>query len=95
MTVKELAAYLHYSEDELDIAEIKAVITAGEHYLRDLIGVDLDFKSDGASKELLKNWCRYYLNNASEYFAENFRQEIMSLQFCKASEVLNEAATKS
>ena len=87
MTTKELAAYLHYSNDEIDQAALQAAIDAGKANIKNLIGTDvIDFNEEGPAKDLLKNWCRYYLNNAIEYFTANFKQEISTLQFKVASE---------
>lgn len=92
MTAKELAEYLHYGSDEFNEQSLDAAIKAGEAALKNLTDKeDLDFTSEGLAKELLKHWCRYYLNNASEYFEKNFAPEILRLQLQVGVEVMDSA----
>ena len=73
-------------KDDLDItwndedAKIQRIIDAGKAKLEELAGGTLDFTVQGNAKYLLKNYCRYSYNNASEYFEENFHQQIIRLQ---------------
>ena len=71
--------YLKITWDDEDAA-LQSTIERGKAYLNDLTGVELDFDSDGPARALLLDYCRYVYNNASEYFEENFREEILRLQ---------------
>lgn len=42
---------------------------------------------------LLLDYCRYYYNNAVEYFEENFQKQIVRLQFNEAIRVSKEVVT--
>ena len=83
-------------KDDLDItwsdedAKIQRIIDAGKNYLETLAGGTLDFTAEGLAKSLLKNYCRYSYNNASEYFEENFHQQIIRLQIIEGIKSVSE-----
>jgi hypothetical protein len=83
-------------KDVLDItwsdedAKIQRIIDAGKNNLETLAGGTLDFTVPGLPKYLLKNHCRYDYNNASEYFEENFHQQIIRLQIIEGIKSVSE-----
>ena len=56
------------------------LIERGKKKLEELMGAALDFEDEGLARSLLFDYVRYAYNNASEYFEENFRFEILRLQ---------------
>jgi len=75
----KVKAYLKITWDDEDTA-ITDLITRGKEKLEELAGAELDFDTEGLARALLFDYCRYAYNNASEYFEENFRHEILRLQ---------------
>ena len=75
--------YLKITWDDED-ALLQAMIERGKAYLNDLTGTELDFDVAGPPRSLLLDYCRYVYNNASEYFEENYRQELLRLQLTTA-----------
>ncbi|MHB8036181.1 hypothetical protein CF069_20205 [Clostridium botulinum] len=75
--LEELKKYLR-EEDNEDI--LRDILKDGEKYLNRLAGIELDYSNNILAKTLLLDYCRYKYNNASEYFLENFREDILSLQ---------------
>lgn len=71
--------YLKITWDDEDAA-LLSIIERGKAYLNDLTGAELDFDPPGPAQSLLLDYCRYWYNNASEYFEENFAQELLRLQ---------------
>ena len=61
-------------------ASIAGLIARGQAKLQELVGAELDFDTEGLARSLLFDYVRYAYNNASEYFEENFQQEILRLQ---------------
>lgn len=59
---------------------IEDLIARGKKKLEELAGAELDFETEGLARSLLFDYCRYVYSNASEYFEENFQQEILRLQ---------------
>lgn len=81
--LQEVKEYLKITWDNED-AYLQNIISRGKEYLQDLTGTQLDFEGEGQSKSLLLDYCRYYYNNAIEYFEENFKQELLRLQLKEA-----------
>ena len=75
--------YLKSGEDD----ELERIITRAKSRLNKLAGVLLDF-DEPDTEQLLLDLCRYLYNNASEYFEENYKSEILRLQLDKAVEVM-------
>lgn len=75
--------YLKITWDDED-ASLQAMIERGKAYLNDLTGAELDFDVAGPPRSLLLDYCRYVYNNASEYFEENYQQELIRLQLTTA-----------
>lgn len=81
--LQELKDYLKITWNSED-NYLQNIISRGEEYLKNLTGSELDFDGEGQPKSLLLDYCRYYYNNAVEYFEENFQQQIVRLQFEEA-----------
>ena len=88
----ELKAILGIIGTDQD-ADLNKIIARGQKHITDLAGVTLDFEAEGLAKSLCLNYCRYDFNNASEYFEENFKSEILRLQLQSA--VIDYAANQS
>lgn len=71
--------YLKITWDDED-SVLTTLINRGKAKLNMLIGAELDFEAEGQARSLLFDFVRYAYNNASEYFEENFREEILRLQ---------------
>lgn len=65
---------------------LRRIIQRGQAYLNELTGVELDFGVEGLARSLLFDYCRYAYNNASEYFEENYRRDLLRLQLAAAVE---------
>lgn len=65
---------------------LRRIIQSGQAYLNELTGVELDFGVEGLARSLLFDYCRYAYNNASEYFEENYRRDLLRLQLAAAVE---------
>ena len=75
--LEELRNYLRADEEDNILTDL---LKKGQGYVNGLAGVTLDFESNALAKNLLLDYCRYSYNNASEYFLENFREDILRLQ---------------
>lgn len=82
--LQELKDYLKITWDNED-AYLQNIINRGQEYLKDLTGTELDFNTEGQVKSLLLDYCRYYYNNALEYFEDNFQKQIVRLQLKEAT----------
>lgn len=90
--LQELKDYLKITWTSED-ANLSLIITRGKEHLKSLTGTELDFEIEGQPKSLLLDWCRYYYNNAIEYFEENFQKEILRLQLKEAIKAAKEVVT--
>jgi len=77
--LEQVKSYLKVTWDDED-TDITRLINRGKGKLQALVGAELDFETEGQARSLLFDYCRYAYNNASEYFEENFRSEILRLQ---------------
>lgn len=77
--LEEIKNYLKITWDDEDV-EIEGLINRGKAKLNELVGAELDFDTEGHARSLLFDFVRYAYNNATEYFEENFRSEILRLQ---------------
>lgn len=75
--LEELKEYLREDDNE-DI--LKRLLENGKQYLNKLAGITLDYESNILAKTLLLDYCRYRYGNATEYFLENFKEDILRLQ---------------
>ena len=69
---------------------LNELIARGKKKLEELAGAAPDFEGEGLARSLLFDYVRYAYNNASEYFEENFSQEIMRLQIVTGVSLLPE-----
>lgn len=79
MVLDKVKNYLKITWDDEDTA-ITDLITRGKKKLEELAGAELDFETEGQARSLLFDFVRYAYNNASEYFEENYKAEILRLQ---------------
>ncbi len=77
--LKELKDYLKITWDNED-GYLAVMIDRGKNAINDLIGKEVDFEENEPAKILLLDYCRYYYNNASEYFEGNFVSQIVRLR---------------
>jgi hypothetical protein len=82
--LEELKDYLKITWETED-TYLQNTISRGKEYLQDLTGTKLEFEIEGQAKSLLLDYCRYYYNNAIEYYEENFQQELLRLQLKEAT----------
>lgn len=87
--LQELKGYLKITWESED-AYLQSIIDRGKEYLKDLTGTEIDFEKEGQGKSLLLDYCRYYYNNAAEYFEDNFQKQIVRLQYTEAIRVSKE-----
>ena len=73
---------LKYGINEDD--DLTEYIQEGIYYLEKLTGTKLDFKENLFARTLLRDYVRYAINNATEYFEVNFQSEILRLQLLEA-----------
>lgn len=60
--------------------DLTRLLTRGASEINRLVGAELDYISaDGEATSLLFAYVRYSRNNATEYFRENFRDQLTSL----------------
>ena len=85
--LQKVKAYLKITWGDEDTA-ITDLITRGKKKLEGLAGAELDFEKEGLARSLLFDYVRYAYNNASEYFEENFQQEILRLQLMTGASLL-------
>lgn len=81
--LEDLKEHLKITWDDED-KKLNKLIQRGKDYLNDLAGVELDFESETSVKSLLLDYCRYSYNNATEYFEENFKRDLLRLQLKSA-----------
>lgn len=81
--LQDLKDYLKITWNNED-AYLQNIIARGKEYLQGLTGTQLNFEEEGQAKSLLLDYCRYYYNNAVEYYEENFKQELLRLQLKEA-----------
>ena len=83
-TVKDYLKITWSDEDN----NLLSLVDRGKAVLNDLTGTELDFDTEGLARSLLFDYVRYAYNNASEYFEENFQQEILRLQLMTGASLL-------
>lgn len=78
--LKEVKSYLRITWNEED-EDISKMIERAISYFKSITGVDVDFVKEGQNRQLLLDRCRYMRNHVVEEFEENFKSEIINLQF--------------
>lgn len=72
-------------------SKLERILKSGKLYLEnDIAGTNLDFEKDESNKTLLFNYCRYCYYNTLEYFEENFRSQLVTLQLKSAVNMFEE-----
>lgn len=67
-------------EDEGTDTKLTGIISRGMNYIDAVASVAQDYKSEGAARALLLDYCRYARNNMLEYFEQNFTPELITLR---------------
>ena len=78
--LNEVKNYLRitWSEEDDDLSKM---IQRAISYFKSVTGTDVDFVTDGQNRQLLLDRCRYMRNHVIEEFEDNFKSEIINLQF--------------
>lgn len=77
---------ISWEDKETEIKLKNCLVNANSH-IESLTGTKIDYKENLFARTLLLNCARYYYNNVSEYFEDNFHKEILRLQFMEATGV--------
>lgn len=77
--LQKVKDYLKITWDDED-QNLMDIIERAKAYLNNLVGAELDYEVQDDPQAMLLDRCRYVYNNASEYFEENYRGEILRLQ---------------
>ena len=81
--IEKVKRYLRITWTSED-TDIDNMIERGKRRIETLTGTAIDFDTDLVAQDLLFDYCRYSYNNATEYFEDNFRSEILALQIHEA-----------
>lgn len=73
------ALAITWDDEGIDL-RINDLIKQSQNAINELLGIEIDYTSNLAAKELMINRIRYAYNNALEYFETNFQKEILRLQ---------------
>ena len=73
-----------FEDEELD-KKIENSLKSAEAHIDALVGTDVDYIDDRFARSLLLDCARYYYNNVSEFFEDNFHKEILRLELLQAS----------
>lgn len=82
--LEELKYHLKITWDEED-NELANLLDRGKKALKRIFGIEINYEENEDIKELLFNWCRYSRNHATEFFQQNFREEINTIAFTLAT----------
>ena len=72
-----------FEDEELD-KKIEDSLKSAEAHIDALVGTDVDYIDDRFARSLLLDCARYYYNNVSEFFEDNFHKEILRLELLQA-----------
>jgi len=78
-----------FEDEELD-KKIEESSLSAEAHIDSLVGTNVDYIDDRFARSLLLDCARYYYNNVSEFFEDNFYKEILRLQLLQASGAYDE-----
>ena len=78
-----------FEDEELD-KKIEDSLKSAEAHIDALVGTNVDYIDDIFARSLLLDCARYYYNNVSEFFEDNFHKEILRLQLLQASGAYDE-----
>lgn len=68
-----------YQDDGTD-KKVDGILKSGIQYLDQTAGEAQDYEKDGLARQLLFDYCRYVINNAFEFFQENYKSELITLR---------------
>ena len=57
------------------------ILNQGKYYFKTVTAAEIDFENNLLAETLLMDYARYSYNNSLEYFEENFKSQILLLQF--------------
>lgn len=77
-------------EDEEINKKLENSLLSARAHIDALVGTNVDYIDDIFARSLLLDCARYYYNNVSEFFEDNFHKEILRLQLLQASGVYDE-----
>jgi DNA packaging protein, QLRG family len=80
---------INFEDEELD-KKIEDSLKSAEAHIDALVGTNVDYIDDRFARSLLLDCARYYYNNVSEFFEDNFHKEILRLQLLQASGAYDE-----
>lgn len=80
---------INFEDEELD-KKIENSLLSAEAHIDSLVGTNVDYIDDIFARSLLLDCARYYYNNVSEFFEDNFHNEILRLQLLQASGAYDE-----
>lgn len=87
--LEDVKDYLRITWPDED-AKINKIILRGKTYLNNLVGLEMEYLEGSEERILLLDYCRYTYNNATEYFEENYKPQILRLQLTKAADELDD-----
>lgn len=82
----EFKEKLKYGIDENE--DLTGHIQEGIYYFKQLTGTTINFDEDLFARVMLRHYVRYSVNNALEYFENNFSSEILRLQLLEGVKTL-------
>lgn len=74
--IKKMLNITHDDED----AKLEQIIEFGKNFLCGQVEKELDFEKNISAYELLVNYCRYYYNNVSDLFTEDYCRQLLTFQ---------------
>lgn len=78
--VDKLKVRLKITWDEEDLT-LRDILDQGKYYLDTITAHKLDYETNRLAESLLLEYCRYSYNNVLELFEDNFKHQLMKLQF--------------
>ncbi|MER2111168.1 MAG: hypothetical protein ABS960_00655 [Solibacillus isronensis] len=79
--LQDVKNYLHITWNEEDSDTLMPMIERAISYFNSITNANIDFVKDGQNRQLLLDRCRYMRNHVIEEFEDNFRSEIINMQF--------------
>lgn len=72
-------------EDDITDTKIRGALEGAIGHLESLTGTSIEFRDNIFARNLVMDCARYYYNNVSEFFEENFHKEITRLSIEEAT----------
>lgn len=83
--LQDIKDYLRITWPDED-EKLTSMIARGKTVINNIVGLSLTYENASEEKILLLDYCRYAYNNATEYFEENYKPELLRLQLTKAAD---------